>query len=71
DELGEQVKSGRWPDVKITVYFTGQGHPESDAHAVVIMPNGESRRQQPAEVQEVDRTLEGIAKLERSQSAGG
>ncbi len=67
EELGAQVKEGRWPDVKITVFFTGEGHPEAAPHAVVITSDGTTRPRLPAEAHEVDRALEGIAKLERSQ----
>ena len=66
-ELGEHVKQGRWPDVKITVFFTGQGHPEAEPHAVVISSDGSTRRRLPAEEKEVDRALEAINKLQRAQ----
>ena len=66
-ELGDQVKQGRWPDVKITVFFTGKGHSEAPPQAVVIQPDGTTRARQPAEEREVDRTLESIAKLQRAQ----
>ena len=65
-ELGDQVRQGRWPDVKITVFFTGIGHPEADPHAVVIASDGSTRPRLPAEAREVDRALEQIAKLQQT-----
>lgn len=68
EHLGSHVKEGRWPDIKITVFFTGKGHPEAEPHAVVITPDGGTRPRLPAEEREVDKALANVAKLERAQA---
>ncbi len=62
DELGGHVRANRWPDVKITVFFTGEGHPEAEPHAVVIKPDGTARPRLASEEREVDHVLKGIAR---------
>ena len=64
--LGKEVAKGRWPDVKITVFFTGQNHPEVEPHSVIIQPNGEPRSRLPTEHNEVDRVIERIAAYQKS-----
>ncbi len=67
--LGEQVKQGRWPDVKITVFFTGKDHPEAEPHAVVLKSDGTSRRRLPEETHEVDRALTAIHRRQQAQAS--
>ena len=42
--LSENVKAGKWPHVKITLYFTGQNNPVHKSHVpLVIKPDGSLR----------------------------
>ncbi|MEO1232942.1 MAG: hypothetical protein AAFZ18_29015, partial [Myxococcota bacterium] len=68
-QLGKEVAKGRWPNVKITLFFTGQNHPEVEPHAVVIQPNGRSRAQLPEEIGEVDKVIDRIAATAKALSA--
>ena len=53
--LSAEVARGRWPDVKITIFFTGRDHPQHRPHAVVITPDGKTRAPLPGELGEADR----------------
>lgn len=41
--LSAEVKKGRWPHVKIVLYFTGTNNPNEKPRTVVIQSNGETR----------------------------
>ena len=69
--LGEHVKLGRWPDVKITVFFTGKDHPEAEPHAVVLKSDGSARLRMPQETDEVERALASIHRRQSAQTGPG
>lgn len=41
--LQRGVNGGRWPHVKITVFYTGTNRPEVKPHAVTLVPNAKPR----------------------------
>ena len=51
--LSEGVKQGRWPNVKIKVFYTGTNNPAQKPGAVVIMPDGTTRPERADERREV------------------
>lgn len=56
--LSAEVKKGRWPDVKIALFFTGgKNHPEQKPHVTVIRSDGSARAALKAEIGEADRVL--------------
>lgn len=59
--LGDEVKKGRWPNMKISVDFTGVKHPEVKPHTVVLKSDGTPRRPVHAEILEPDRLRDRIA----------
>lgn len=59
DVLAPLVKSGRWPNVKITLFYTGRMHHESNGeqtpkHSIVIQPDGSVRPALSEEAGEAD-----------------
>ncbi|MEI8347046.1 MAG: hypothetical protein WCG27_06245 [Pseudomonadota bacterium] len=47
--LQKGVDGGRWPNVKITLFFTGQNNPNIKPHAIVLRPNQAPRAYQETE----------------------
>ena len=43
EALSAEVAAGRWPDVKITVLFTGKNHPTEEPRVEIITPDGSTR----------------------------
>jgi hypothetical protein len=41
--LSPEVKRGRWPNVKIILFFTGFNNPKEKARAIVLTPDGGTR----------------------------
>lgn len=57
--LSGEVQKGRWPDVKITVFFTGRGDRRHPPHAVILTPDGKTRAPLPGELGEAQRVAFG------------
>lgn len=55
--LSHEMKKRRWPDVKITVIFTGKNHPTVKPHAIVLQSDGSTRAYLKAELDDVARLL--------------
>jgi hypothetical protein len=53
--LSTEVAQGRWPDVKITLEFTGRNDPAHRPESVVLRPDGTTRPQLAAERAELTR----------------
>lgn len=52
-ELSEGVSNGRWPDVKVIVFYTGPEVPPDVSPAVVLRPDGTTRAPEADELAEV------------------
>lgn len=50
DMLAEQVKAGRWPHVKIVLFYTGSNNPKEKSRAVVIKSDGALRLAEEEEI---------------------
>lgn len=68
--LGQDFKQGRWPNMKITVFFTGTNHPDVKPHAVVLQPDGTARPQLPEEGAEADVLLARMASYQERLGGG-
>lgn len=42
-ELSKDIQAGKYPDVKVTLFYTGTHNPAYQPHAVVIRPDGTTR----------------------------
>jgi len=47
--LSDEVKQGRWPNVKISVFFTGKNHPTERPGVRILQPDGTTRPARPEE----------------------
>lgn len=52
------LDEGRWPNIKVTLYFTGLHDPDTSPHAVVLVPNAEPRPVFDAEEREWKEVLD-------------
>ncbi len=41
--LAKEVAKGRWPDIKISLFFTGLNNPKEKQRSEVFLPNGQTR----------------------------
>ncbi len=57
ERLGAEIATGRWPDVKVTLHFTGKNHPEHPLESVVLRSDGAARPLLPTEAREEERVL--------------
>ncbi len=55
DILGKEVSRGRWPNVKIVLFFTGKNNPEHKPESTVIRMDGTLRRLNQTELMEIAR----------------
>ncbi|MFC1612054.1 hypothetical protein ACFL6C_13915 [Myxococcota bacterium] len=55
--LGKEVKAGRWPDIKIILFYTAHEHSEDEPMTAVIQPDGTLRPFLPNECGEAKRIL--------------
>lgn len=55
--LSAKVKAGKWPHIKLTLFYSGHMKKGVKAHAVVIKTDGSTRAQLPIEVDEAERVL--------------
>jgi len=54
--LSEDVAAGRWPNVKIVVFFTGTNHPNETPRAEVLTPDGGTRPMTASELEHSQRS---------------
>jgi len=57
ETLAAEVKKGRWPDIKITLFYTGHQAPHQHPFSVVITSDGGFRRPRPGENGESGRVI--------------
>jgi hypothetical protein len=71
EALSEEVKKGRWPDIKITVFFTGTNHPTEKPRAEVLTPGGGTRPMTEGERPEAKQVIRALqqSKLTRPTPA--